>query len=121
MGFRNKPISGKEASDVPHKPRMISATITISETSVSSGWRVAVQQRALGGGRDASVAREWHILEGQNLFAAGHAVGLSGAGLECGPFVPRCRRPLDCSSHFARTKSVLCRNRCLLSGQKAAA
>jgi|GEM_PF-2241208 len=50
-----------------------------------------------------------------------HAVGFSGAGVECGPVLPRRGRPLDCASYFAETEALFCRDRRLLPGQKAAA
>ena len=41
------------------------------------------------------------MLVGPDLFAAGHAVGLLGSGLECGSFLSRGGRPLDRPSSVA--------------------
>jgi len=56
-----------------------------------------------------------------DLFAAGHAVGFSGTGAECGSFLPRRCRPLAHPSSCTGTKSVLRRYRRLLPSQKASA
>ena len=42
----------------------------------------------------------------------------SQPGVERRPLLPRGCRPLDCPPNFARTKSMLRRNRCLLSGER---
>ena len=61
------------------------------------------------------------ILEGPNLFAAGHAVGLSEPGAERGPFLPRRRRSLDRPPDFAGRKPMLRTNGRLLPGAQTTA
>ena len=82
---------------------------------------LAVQQCPLGGGRRASADGDQRVLVGQDLFAAGHAVGLPGSGPECRPFLPCGSRSLDRPSDFAGAMSVLCGDRRLLPGQEASA
>ena len=80
----------------------ISTTGAFSPTAVSSGREFTLHQRPVRGSGQASVDSVQGVLDRQNLFAAGHLVGLSGSGLECGLVLPGCRRTLDRPSRFEK-------------------
>jgi len=78
-----------------------------------------VHKRPLGPDRLASTDSDQRVLAGQNLFAAGHVVGLFRSGPECGPFLSCGGCPFDRPSSFAGTTSLLRGDGCLLPGKKA--
>ena len=60
-------MTARSPKNVPFEAT-VSPTSAIPEAPVSSGWRVAVQQRPLGGPRHASPNSARRVLDGQNLF-----------------------------------------------------
>src|SRR5262249_31749949 len=88
-------------------------------TTIPSRRRTAVQQHTFRGGGGASADRASCHLDRQNLLATGYALGVSGAGFECGPLLPCRRGPFDCTPDLTETASLLRRNGRLLSGQTA--
>ena len=91
------------------------AAVQISETSVSAGWQIcrsATSSRSRQY-RDSTAQQSMACLDRQDLFAAGHAVGFSGPGSECGPFLSCGGRTLDCSSYFTGTEALFCRDTAL--------
>src|SRR5262245_60940110 len=99
---------------------MVPRTTEHPATAVPSGRRPAVHRRPHRGGHRTS-ARRRHRLAGPYLLSAGHAVGLPGAGLECGPLLPRRRRPADRPPPGAGAGPVLRTDRRLLPGPPAPA
>jgi hypothetical protein len=80
----------------------ISTTGAFSPTVVSSGREFTIHQCTVRGSGQANVDSVQGVLDRQNLFAAGHLVGLSGAGLECGLVLPGRCRTLDRPSRFEK-------------------
>src|ERR1700730_10215531 len=106
MGFANRPIPGKEATRMRYSsPGAFRAQASFLRrqflqdgdlpfTNVLTEEVIAQALTALSG------------LVGSGLFSAGHAVGFSRTGLECGPFLPRRRCPLARPSAGTWTTSM---------------
>ncbi len=99
----------------------VPATGQIPETSISSGWRLAVLQHSVGAVRLESSDSNRGALARQNLSATDHVVGLFRPSAESGLFLSCGRGPFDRSSRFSWTTSLLGRNGCLLPSQEATA
>ena len=101
-------------------PRIDSAVGEFPATTVSSGRRLAVYGRALGGSRLTSNDSNWHVLEGQNLHATRDALGVPGTGSQRRPVLPCRGGPADCASRLPGSETVQLGDGGLLPGEEAA-
>src|SRR5271169_5231132 len=95
------PSPARRPMDATSYPRTDSASGEFFATTVSSGRRLAILGRALGGSCLASTHSDWRMLERQNLDAARDALGVSGTSAQCGPVLPCRGGPADRASRFA--------------------
>src|SRR6056297_530892 len=101
--------------------RRVTATVSFSPTTISSGRRPAVHQCAHSRVSFPSARYAPDCLERSRLHPAGDTVGFSRSGPQCRPFLSGCRGPTDRPSTVAGTEFLLPGNRCLLPGEEAIA
>ena len=111
MGFGNTPITGKEAHGCDILTKDGFATGEFSAAQFLQDGDLPFTDVLSDGSRRASTDRDRHVLEGPDLHAAGHAVGLPRPGPQRRPVLPCRGRSPDRPSRLAGAQSRAARRR----------